>query len=141
MMHFGTQQEVMNDCVGNWNQTRTNSFFCHHIRVYLESPRICITFFNISSFTVHIQRFCNANNEYCCLRKNIYLSEVSTFSYLPFEYFLVHIWRPIWKLSSRNRVTPVSIQGGVQHGITFAASSPISGALSPIPAALSRSLR
>ena len=44
--------------------------------------RIFITFFNISSFTAHIQRFWNANNEYCCLPKNIYLSEVSTFSFL-----------------------------------------------------------
>ena len=34
-----------------------------------------------------------------------------------------------WKLSSRNRVTPVSIQDRVQHGITFAA-------LSLIPAAI-----
>ena len=62
---------------------------------------------------------------------------------------------PLWKLTSRNRVAPVSIQGGVQHGITFtaistipAASSPISGELSliyaelsPIPATLSQSLR
>ena len=53
----------------------------------------------------------------------------------------------LWNLSSRNRVTPVSIQYGVYHGITFAAistipaaSSPISEELSPIPAALSQSL-
>ena len=64
-------------------------------------------------------------------------------------------YRPLWNFSSRNRVTPVSIQDGVQHGITFAAIStipagpspisaqlsPISAELSPIPAALSRSLR
>ena len=57
------------------------------------------------------------------------------------------LW-PLRKLSSRNRVTPVSIQDGVYHGITFVvismippASSPISAELSPITAALSRSLR
>ena len=63
--------------------------------------------------------------------------------------------KPLWNFSSRNRVTPVSIQDGVQHGITFAAIStipaapspisaelsPISAELTPIPAALSRSLR
>ena len=50
--------------------------------------------------------------------------------------------------SSRNRVTPVSIQDGVYHGITFAVismipppSSPISAELSLITAVLSRSLR
>ena len=50
---------------------------------------------------------------------------------------------PLWKLSSGNRVTPVSIQDGVQHGITFAAistipeaSSPMSAKLSPIPEAI-----
>ena len=62
---------------------------------------------------------------------------------------------PLRKLSSRNRVTPVSIQDGVQHGITFsaistipaasspisAASSPISAELSLIPVTLSRSLK
>ena len=41
-----------------------------------------ITFFNIPSFTAHIQRFWNAYNKYCRLHENIYLSEVSTFSYL-----------------------------------------------------------
>ena len=55
--------------------------FFRNVHVYLES-RIFITFFNISSFTAHIQRFWNANNEYCSLCENIYLSEVSTFSYL-----------------------------------------------------------
>ena len=45
---------------------------------------------------------------------------------------------PLWNLCSRNRVTPVSIQDGVEHGITFVAISPISAELSPIPAALSR---
>ena len=51
-------------------------------------------------------------------------------------------------MSSSNRVTPVSIQDRVSHRITFpaistipAAPSPISVELSPIPAALSRSLR
>ena len=62
---------------------------------------------------------------------------------------------PLWKLSSRSRVNPVSIQDGVQHGITFTAistipvvsslspteSSQIPASLSPIPVALSRSLR
>ena len=36
--------------------------------------------------------------------------------------------KPIWKLSSttsRNRVTPDSIQDGVQHGISFTVLSPI----------------
>ena len=33
-----------------------------------------------------IFRFWNANNEYCCLRKNIYLSEVSAFYYLDLKY-------------------------------------------------------
>ena len=60
---------------------------------------------------------------------------------------------PLWNFSSRNRVTPVSIQDGVKDGITFAAIStipaapspisaelsPISAELSPIPAALPRS--
>ena len=32
-------------------------------------------------------------------------------------------WWPLWNFSSRNRVTPVSIQDGVWHGITFAAIS------------------
>ena len=51
----------------------------------------------------------------------------------------------LWNLSSRNRVTPVSIQDGVRLGITFAvistipvASSPISVGLSPIPEAIGR---
>ena len=55
---------------------------------------------------------------------------------------------PLWNFSTRNRVTPVSIQDGVWHGITFAAistipaaPSPISAGLSPIPAALLRFLR
>ena len=55
---------------------------------------------------------------------------------------------PFWNFSTRKRVTPVSIQDGVYHGITFAAistipaaPSPISAELSPIPAALSGSLR
>ena len=55
---------------------------------------------------------------------------------------------PLWNLSSRNRVTPVSIQDGVRLGITFAELSPISAELSPIsaelspiPVALSRFLR
>ena len=77
----------MNDRVVNWNKTRTNSFFGHHVRssAYIQNrKRIFITFFNISSFTAYIQRFWNANNEYCCLRENIYLSEVSTLSYLAF---------------------------------------------------------
>ena len=39
---------------------------------------------------------------------------------------------PVWNLSSKNRVTPVSIQDGVQHGITFAAISTIPAAPSPI---------
>ena len=41
-----------------------------------------------------------------------------------------------WKLSSRNRVTPVFIQDGVKHGITFAASLLIAAALMPILAAI-----
>ena len=56
--------------------------------------------------------------------------------------------RTLWNLSSRSRLIPVFIQDGVQLGVTFAAistmpaaSSPISAELSPIPAALSRSLR
>ena len=66
-----------------------------------------------------------------------------------------HHKTPLWNLSSTNRVTPVSIQNGVYHGITFAAIStipaapspisaellPISAELSPIPMVLSRSLR
>ena len=54
------------------------------------SAWIFITFFNTFLFTAHIQRFWNANNEYCCLHKNIYLSEVNTFSYLDCHYFM---WR------------------------------------------------
>ena len=44
---------------------------------------------------------------------------------------------PIWNLSKRNRVTPVSIQDRIQHGITFAAISTIPAAPSPISAELS----
>ena len=44
--------------------------------------------------------------------------------------------RPLWNFSSRNRVTPVSIQDGVQHGITFAAISTIPAVPSPISAEL-----
>ena len=64
------------------------------------------------------------------------------------HYQLFQHCKPLWNLSSKNRVAPVSIQDGVQHGITFAAistipaaPSPISAELSPIPATLSRSLR
>ena len=39
----------------------------------------------------------------------------------------------LWNLSSRNRATPVSIQEGVEHGITFAAISTIPAELSLIP--------
>ena len=41
---------------------------------------------------------------------------------------------PLQKLSFRNRVTPVSIQDGVSHGITLAALLPIPTELSHIPA-------
>ena len=44
---------------------------------------------------------------------------------------------PLWNLSSKNRVTPVSIQDGVQHGTTFAAISTIPAVPSPISAELS----
>ena len=43
---------------------------------------------------------------------------------------------PLWKLSSRNRVTPVSIQYRVQHGITFALILMNPAKLSPIPEAI-----
>ena len=46
---------------------------------------------------------------------------------------------PLWNFSSRNRVTRVSVQDGVQLGIMFAAISTIPAELSPIPAALSLS--
>ena len=42
------------------------------------------------------------------------------------------VTQPLRKFSSRNRVTPVSIQDGVEHGITFAAISMISVAPSDI---------
>ena len=55
----------------------------------------------------------------------------------------IHGDMPLWNFSFRNRVTPVSIQDGVQQGITFAAiltipaaPSPISAELSPIPEAI-----
>ena len=44
---------------------------------------------------------------------------------------------PLWNFSSRNRFTPVSIQDGVYHGITFAAISTIPATPSPISAELS----
>ena len=49
---------------------------------YWNRSRIFITFFSISSFTAHISKILNTNNEFSCLRENIYPSEVSTFSYL-----------------------------------------------------------
>ena len=50
----------------------------------------------------------------------------AVFIWLTTEFSIDH---PLWKLSSRNRVTPVFIQNGVYHGITFMA-------LSTIPAAI-----
>ena len=47
----------------------------------------------------------------------------------------------IFSKPARNRVTPVSIQDGVQHGITFAAISTIPAAKSPIPRSYRRFLR
>ena len=43
-------------------------------------------------------------------------------------YLVVKLWHkegqpPLWNLSCKNRVTPVSIQDGVLHGITFAVIS------------------
>ena len=62
---------------------------------------------------------------------------------------VIPCWTPTWLETGvtlflednfqrgRNRVTPVSIQDGVQHGITFTDISQIPAALSPIPTALS----
>ena len=43
---------------------------------------------------------------------------------------------PVWKLSSRNRVTPVSIHDPCGAIADFCGLSPISAELSPIPAVL-----
>ena len=53
-----------------------------------------------------------------------------------FIFVLSHICTPLWKLSSRNRVTQLAIHDRVLHGITFMALSPILAALLPIPAVL-----
>ena len=95
----------MNNHDGNWNKTRINSFFGHWptVSAYIQNRvRIFIKFFNIPSFTAHIQRFWNANNEYCCLRENIYLSEVSTFSYLDSDLLVLLVVNKWCNLSSVN---------------------------------------
>ena len=75
----------MNDHVGNWNKTRTNFFFGHHVSAYLESLGAHGYLFNsliIPNSLSRIKDYWNSTNEFCCLRRNIYLSEVSTFSNL-----------------------------------------------------------
>ena len=54
----------------------------HCVHVYLESHMDI--YYILQYFLIHCtySKILNANNEFCCLLKNIYLSEVSTFSYL-----------------------------------------------------------
>ena len=65
---------------------------------YWNRARIFIKFFNISSLTAHISKILNANNEFSCLCRNIYLSEVNTFSYLAFWYITRSYERSCWEL-------------------------------------------
>ena len=89
--------------------------------------RITILFYNFNDENIY-QQF------YYCLRYIFYTLCIMLCFDLVFP-------SPFWNLSSRNRVTLVSIPVGVQHGITFAAIATIPAALLPILAALLRSVR
>ena len=73
--------------MGNSSSNVTNVFkgsslTGHRIRIYLESHTDIYYIFQY--FVIHCaySKILNANNQFCCLRENIYLSEVSIFSYL-----------------------------------------------------------
>ena len=64
------------------NVFKGSSLTGDRIREYLESG--ADMYYILQYFVIHCaySKILNANNKFCCLCENIYLSEVTTFSYL-----------------------------------------------------------
>ena len=82
------------------NVFKGSSVIGHRVRVYLES-RVDI-YYILQYFDIHCaySKILNANDEFYCLYNIIYLSEVSTFSYLA---DIEEYWRVFWQQDHRHQ--------------------------------------
>ena len=85
-MEIGTKQER----ISFWKCERTVLMFQMYLRRHHSlatkdiENRFRDIYYSVKYFSIHCaySKILNANNKFCCLHRNIYLSEVSTFSYL-----------------------------------------------------------